>query len=134
MRGPLFAASDLQDARDLGFTVMTTTEVLRHTPEAIGALVRATVGDARAFLSFDIDFIDPAFAPGTGTPEIGGPTSYQGLQLLRACTGIDWVGADVVEVLPALDHAQLTAQLAAQVAYEFLSLVAHRRSAGDART
>jgi agmatinase len=133
MRGPLFAASDLQDARDLGFTVMTTTEMLRRTPEEIGALVRATVGDARAFLSFDIDFIDPAFAPGTGTPEIGGPTSHQGLQLLRACTGIDWVGADVVEVLPAFDHAQLTAQLAAQVAYEFLSLVAYERRARDAR-
>ena len=75
-----------------------------------------------------MDFFDPAFAPGTGTPEVGGPTTFQGLQYLRACTGLNWVGADVVEVLPALDHAQVTAHAAAQAAYEFLSLVALGRS------
>jgi agmatinase len=132
MRGPLFDPSDLQMARDFGFTVLTTTELLAHTPAEIGALVRAQVGDAKAFLSFDIDFFDPAFAPGTGTPEVGGPTSFQGLQYLRACTGLHWVGGDVVEVLPALDHGQITAHLAAQVGYEFLSLVArHRKTSGE---
>lgn len=124
MRGPLFGPEDLQMARDFGFTVLTTAELLAHIPKEIGDLVRKTVGDAKAFLSFDIDFFDPAFAPGTGTPEVGGPTSFQGLQYLRACTGINFVGGDVVEVLPALDHAQISAHLAAQVGYELISLVA----------
>jgi agmatinase len=95
--------------------------------------VRERVGDALAFLSFDVDFFDPAYAPGTGTPEVGGPTAFQGLAYLRACTGLRWAGADVVEVLPALDHAQITAHLAAQVGYEFLSLVAlgKRAEIGD---
>ncbi|HMN27101.1 MAG TPA: agmatinase [Caldilineaceae bacterium] len=124
MRGPLYGPEDLQMARDFGFTVLTTTELLAHSPAEIGALVRQRVGDANCFLSFDVDFFDPAFAPATGTPEVGGPTSFQGLSYLRACTGINWVGGDVVEVLPALDHSQITAHLAAQVGYEFLSLVA----------
>jgi agmatinase len=124
MRGPLYGGEDLQMARDMGFTVLTTTQLLSHTPQAIGDLVRERVGDAKVFLSFDVDFFDPAYAPGTGTPEVGGPTSFQGLAYLRACTGLNWVGADIVEVLPSLDHAQITAHLAAQIGYEFLSLVA----------
>ncbi len=124
MRGSVYDAEDLQMARDFGFTVLTTTELLARSPAEIGALVRERVGDAQAFLSFDVDFFDPAYCPGTGTPEVGGPTSFQGLAYLRACTGIHWVGGDVVEVLPALDHAQITAHLAAQVGYEFMSLVA----------
>jgi agmatinase len=127
MRGPVYDAEDLQMARDFGFTVLTTTELLARTPAEIGALVREKVGDALAFLSFDVDFFDPAYCPGTGTPEVGGPTSFQGLAYLRACTGVHWVGGDVVEVLPALDHAQITAHLAAQVGYEFMSLVALNR-------
>jgi len=127
MRGPLYGSGDLQLARDMGFTMLTTTELLRRTPQEIGDLVRATVGDHLAFLSFDVDFFDPAFAPGTGTPEVGGPTSFQGLAYLRACTGIRWAGGDVVEVLPALDHGQITAHLAAQAGYEFLSLSALTR-------
>ncbi|MDZ4719624.1 MAG: agmatinase [Roseiflexaceae bacterium] len=124
MRGPLYGPEDLQIARDMGFTMLSTTELLARTPEMIGELVRDRVGAAKAFLSFDIDFFDPAFAPGTGTPEVGGPTTFQGLQYLRACTGVQWIGGDVVEVLPALDHGQVTAHAAAQAAYEFLSLVA----------
>ncbi|MCG8350920.1 MAG: agmatinase [Chloroflexales bacterium] len=124
MRGSLFGQEDLQIARDMGFTVLTTTQLLACSPREIGDLVRQQVGDGKVFLSFDVDFFDPAYAPGTGTPEVGGPSSFQGLAYLRACTGIRWVGADVVEVLPAHDHAQITAQLAAQVGYEFLSLVA----------
>ena len=127
MRGPLYGPEDLQMARDMGFTMLTTTQLLERTPQQIGALVRERVGDSKAFLSFDVDFFDPAYAPGTGTPEVGGPTSFQGLAYLRACTGLRWAGADVVEVLPALDHAQITAHLAAQVGYEFLSLVALAR-------
>ncbi|MEZ4706567.1 MAG: agmatinase [Caldilineaceae bacterium] len=128
MRGGLYGEEDLQIARDFGFTMLTTSELLTKTPAEIGALVRNTVGDAKAFLSFDIDFFDPAFAPGTGTPEVGGPTSFQGLQYLRACTGLNWIGGSVVEVLPAYDPSQITAQLGAQVAYEFMSLVALARA------
>lgn len=127
MRGPLYDANDLQMARDMGFTMLTTTQLLSHTAQEIGDLVRSRVGDRKAFLSFDVDFFDPAYAPGTGTPEVGGPTSFQGLAYLRACTGLTWVGADVVEVLPALDHGQITAHLGAQIGYEFMSLVARSR-------
>lgn len=127
MRGPVYDESDVQLPEQFGFFTLSTTELLTHTPQQIGQLVRDRVGDAKAFLTFDVDFIDPAFAPGTGTPEIGGPSSFQGLAYLRACNGIHWVGGDVVEVLPAHDHAQITAQLAAQVGFEFLSMVACQR-------
>jgi agmatinase len=92
----------------------------------LGAAVRRIVGRNPAFLSFDVDFFDPAYAPGTGTPEVGGPSTQTGLQYLRSLREINWVGGDVVEVLPALDHGQITAHAAAQVGYEFLSLVASR--------
>lgn len=128
MRGGVYGEEDLQMARDFGFTMLTTTELLTHTPQQIGDLVRSVVGEQKAFLSFDVDFFDPAYAPGTGTPEVGGPTSFQGLQYLRACTGVHWIGGSVVEVLPAYDHAQLTAQIGAQVGYEFICLVALERT------
>jgi agmatinase len=127
MRGPVYDEGDAQLSEQFGFLALSTTELLTYTPVEIGALVRERVGDAKAFLTFDVDFFDPAFAPGTGTPEVGGPTSFQGLSYLRACVGLNWVGADVVEVLPAHDHAQITAQLAAQVGYEFMSMVAWNR-------
>jgi agmatinase len=127
MRGTLFDESDAQLSADLGFDMLTTAELLAHTPAEIGDRVRARVGNTKAFLSFDVDFFDPAFAPGTGTPEVGGPSSFQGLTYLRACTGLNWVGADVVEILPSHDPSQVTAHLAAQVGFEFMSLVALSR-------
>lgn len=127
MRGPVYDDNDANLSEEMGFLAFSTTELLTYTPAQIGDIVRDRVGQTKAFLSFDIDFFDPAFAPGTGTPEVGGPTSFQGLAYLRACTGLNWVGADVVEVLPAHDQAQITAQLGAQVGYEFLSLVAWNR-------
>ncbi|MBW4652908.1 MAG: agmatinase [Kaiparowitsia implicata GSE-PSE-MK54-09C] len=132
MRGPVYDEDDVQLSQQLGFLALSTTELLTYTPDELGQLVRDRVGTAKVFLSFDVDFFDPAFAPGTGTPEVGGPTSAQGLAYLRACAGLDWVGADVVEVLPAHDSAQITAQLAAQVGYEFLSMVAWRRQHPEA--
>lgn len=128
MRGPLYDEEDAALPQTFGFFSLSTTELLAYTPEEIGQIVRDRVGATKAFLTFDVDFIDPAFAPGTGTPEIGGPSSFQGLGYLRACNGIHWVGGDVVEVLPAHDHAQITAQLGAQVGYEFLSMVACQKS------
>lgn len=127
MRGPVYDEEDVQLSAQLGFLALSTTELLAYTPAEIGAIVRERVGDTKAFLSFDVDFFDPAFAPGTGTPEVGGPTSFQGLAYLRSCVGLNWVGADVVEVLPAHDQAQITAHLAAQVGYEFMSMVAWNR-------
>eukprot|EP00897_Mesotaenium_endlicherianum_P011057 jgi/Mesen1/9980/ME000072S09392 len=130
MRGPVYSADDIQMAVNFGFEVLTTQQLLAKTPAEIGDLVRRRVGKSKAFLSFDVDFFDPAFAPGTGTPEIGGPSTFQGLSYLRACTGITWIGADVVEVLPAMDHGHITAQAGAQVAYEFLSLIALQAASG----
>ena len=85
------------------------------------------MGDAPAFLSFDVDFVDPAYAPGTGTPEVGGPTSGQAMAYLRALTGIDFRGFDCVELSPPYDPSGITAWLAASACHEMLSLLALRR-------
>jgi agmatinase len=122
MRGGLYGPGDLDDARDLGFTVIPWDDLAQLGTSAVAAAVERA--DGKAFLTFDIDFVDPAFAPGTGTPECGGPSSMQALALLRACRGLRIVGADVVEVLPDLDSSHLTATLAATVAWEIMSLVA----------
>jgi agmatinase len=91
--------------------------------------VRERVGDAPAFFSFDIDFIDPAFAPGTGTPEVGGITPREALAFIRSLAGMSFTGFDVVEVSPAYDvRGETTALVAANVAYEFLALTAVARS------
>jgi agmatinase len=126
MRGGLYGPGDLEEARDLGFTVIPWDDLAQLGTAAVAAAVERAGG--KAFLTFDIDFVDPAFAPGTGTPECGGPSSMQALALLRACRGLQIVGADVVEVLPDLDSSHLTATLAATVAWEMLSLVAVMRA------
>jgi agmatinase len=123
MRGSLYGADDLQDARDLGFTVLTTDELRDLGPAAYGDLVRATVGARPAFVSFDIDFLDPAFAPGTGTPEVGGFSTAEALAFVRALRGVRLVGCDVVEVSPPYDGpGMVTALAGATVLYELLSL------------
>jgi agmatinase len=103
--------------------------VLDVGPEATADRIRERVGEATAFISFDIDVVDPAFAPGTGTPEPGGLSAHDALAIVRRLTWIDFVGFDVVEVIPAYDPAGQTAFLAANLAYEMLSLVAVRRAA-----
>ena len=128
MRGPLYGPADLEDARDLGYEVMPFGDLRRLEPAEYGRRVRERVGDGPAFFSFDIDFVDPAFAPATGTPEPGGPTSAEALDLVRALAGIEFAGFDVVEVSPPYDSpGQTTALLAAAVAYEMLALVAVAR-------
>ncbi len=128
MRGSLYDFGDLKASRELGFDLLSTDEIREiGIPESI-ARVRERVGDARAYVSFDVDFADPAFAPGTGTPEIGGFTSREAQEFVRGLAGIEIVGCDVVEVYPPYDPAQITSLLAASVAYEFLSLVAKARS------
>lgn len=128
LRGSLYDPTDWTSLRDeLGLDYLTTREVLSMGPAATAARIRHRVADRRAFISFDIDVIDPAFAPGTGTPEAGGLSSAQGLEILRGLGGIDFAGFDVVEVIPAYDPAGVTATLAANLAYEMVSLVAFRR-------
>ena len=123
MRGSLYCAEDLQAARDLGFTVLTTDELRDLGAAAYGELVRAKVGDRPVFLSFDIDFLDPAFAPGTGTPEVGGFSTAEALAFLRALRGITLAGCDVVEVAPSYDGpGNVTALAGANVLYDLLAL------------
>lgn len=129
LRGPIYAAQDWTGLRsELRLDYLTTEDVLRIDPAATAAAIRKRVGDRPAFISFDIDVVDPAFAPGTGTPEPGGLSSHDALAIVRGLTGIDFVGFDVVEVIPAYDPAGQTATLAANLAYEMLSLAALRRS------
>jgi agmatinase len=128
LRGSVYAPEDWEVLdSELGLAYLPTHELLDRGIEATIQLIRERVGDRPAFISFDIDVVDPAFAPGTGTPEAGGPSSHQMLQILRGLRGIDFVGFDVVEVIPAYDPAGQTATLAAQIAFEMVSLVALRR-------
>jgi agmatinase len=128
MRGPLYAKEDLDAARALGFELIPWEELRALEPARFGERARARIGDGPAYMSFDIDFVDPAFAPATGTPEPGGPTAAQALDLVRSLAGIAFAGFDVVEVSPPYDGpGQITALLAANLAYEMLALVALAR-------
>jgi agmatinase len=123
MRGSLYSARDIEDARDAGFTVIPSEELRSLGAEAYAREVFGRVGDRPVFLSFDIDFLDPAFAPGTGTPEIAGFSTAEAVALLRALRGIRLVGADVVEVSPSYDGPGApTALAAANVGFELLAL------------
>jgi agmatinase len=106
-----------------GVTIVTAQEVHESTPAAVAARIRAVVGDAPVYLSFDIDVLDPAFAPGTGTPEIGGLASWQAQAILRRLSGLAFVGMDVVEVAPAYDTAEITALAGATMVWEYLCLL-----------
>ncbi|MFD2758058.1 agmatinase [Gulosibacter faecalis] len=123
-RGPLYSKQDLRDDERLGFAIISTDEIENEgVPVAIERM-RARLGDRPVYLSVDIDVLDPAHAPGTGTPEAGGMTSRELLRMLREFSGFNVVGADVVEVSPAYDHAQITAMSASHVAYEIISAMA----------
>jgi agmatinase len=130
MRGPLYSASDLSDARGLGFEVVEDAELHAMDTAEYARRVRERVGDAPAFCSFDIDVIDPAFAPGTGTPEVAGLEPREALALVRALAGMRFTGFDVVEVSPPYDGpGETTALVASAVAYEFIALTAVSRRA-----
>ena len=129
MRGSLFSPEDVSQSVDLGYLVVTTDEALAMGPVELAALVRGRVGDAPAFLTFDMDFVDPASAPGVQTPEAGGPTAREALAMVRALDGFSLVGCDVVETNPLFDGpGQVTALLAATIAAELLALLAAGRS------
>jgi agmatinase len=127
MRGSLTGKSDAALPAQLGFDALSYEELAVLGPAAFSERVRARVGDAPSFLSFDVDFVDPAFAPGTGTPEVGGPSSREALAYVRALTGLDFRGFDCVEVSPPYDPSGVTAFLAANACFEMLSLLALRR-------
>jgi len=123
MRGPVYDAADEDMPRELGFEVLSCDELAALSPDEYGRRVRERVGEGPLFVSFDIDVLDPAFAPGTGTPEAGGLTTREALGYVRALRGLRFGGYDVVEVSPPYDGAgKQTAIAAANVAFELLTL------------
>jgi agmatinase len=124
IRGSLYDRADLLADAELGFTVVHCRDIDRIGIDGVVERVLDRVGDHPVYVSIDIDVLDPAFAPGTGTPEIGGMTSRELVAVLRARRGTNIVGADVVEVSPAYDHAEVTAVAAANLAYELVTLMA----------
>jgi agmatinase len=111
-----------------GVTILFAEEVHEAGPQAAARRIREVIGETPAYLTFDVDALDPAFAPGTGTPEIGGLATWQAQAILRRLAGLDFVGMDVVEVSPPYDHAEITALAAATLAWEYLALLAPRPS------
>ena len=123
LRGTGYAADDFDWPRQQGFTVVPAHEVWYQSLAPLMARVRAAIGDAPCYLSFDIDGIDPAYAGGTGTPEIGGLSVPQALEIIRGCRGLKLVGADLVEVAPPYDPTGNTALLGANLLYEMLCVL-----------
>lgn len=123
LRGSGYAADDFDWCRNQGFRVVQVEECWNRTLAPLMEEVRERVGTAPVYLTFDIDGIDPAFAPGTGTPEIGGLTVPQGLEIIRGCRGLNVVGADLVEVSPQFDVSGSTALLGANLAFEMLCVL-----------
>jgi agmatinase len=128
MRGSLYGPEDVDVPREMGFEIIACPELVQMTPDQYADRVRARIGDGPTYLSFDIDVLDPASAPGTGTPEVAGLEPREALAFLRALAGIEFTGYDVVEVSPAYDTpGQITALHAASVAYDLLALLAVAR-------
>ncbi|MEU8108919.1 agmatinase [Nonomuraea muscovyensis] len=131
IRGPLYGRKDLEEDRRLGFGILTAADVLHRGVREVTDVLRQRVGDRPLYVSIDIDVLDPAHAPGTGTPEAGGLTSRELLEILRGLAGCRIVGADVVEVAPAYDHADITSIAASHVAYDLVSLLALSQTPSD---
>jgi agmatinase len=110
-----------------GFEILTAPWVLRNGVDATIAAIKQRVGTGPVYLSFDIDFLDPAYAPGTGTPVAGGPASWQALEILRALGGLDLVGMDLVEVSPPYDHGEVTALAGATILHDVICLIAEKK-------
>jgi agmatinase len=124
LRGSLYGPEDAGTTEELGMQLISGPELHEIGVKEALRRVRERVGTGPAYLSFDIDFVDPTFAPGTGTPEVGGFTSFQCQELLRGLVGVNVVAFDLVEVMPPYDVAGTTCLLAANLAYEMLSLIA----------
>lgn len=128
IRGPLYSRQDLTDDQVLGFQVIGAHDMDDMGWRGAVEQIRARVGDRPTYVSLDIDVLDPAYAPGTGTPEAGGLTSRELLNILRSFGQLNLVGADIVEVAPAYDHAEITGVAAAHAAYELISAMAPREN------
>lgn len=124
IRGPAYDMEDRDFADAAGIRVIPVEEMFRRGIDDCLAEARSRAGEAPAYVSYDIDFVDPAFAPGTGTPEIGGPNSYQALQAARGLAGVNIIGADLVEVSPPFDAGNATAFLGATLMFEMLCAIA----------
>ena len=120
IRGTQYDAEDLDFAKSVGIRVIKIEEFFDRGIQDVMAEAREIVGEKETYVSYDIDFIDPAFAPGTGTPEVGGPNSYEALKVVRELTGIKIVGADMVEVSPPFDPSSNTAFLGVSIMFELL--------------
>lgn len=129
IRGPLFSENDMDDVRALGIEILPMDAIVDWRVDDIAAAIHHKIGKAPLYITFDVDGVDPAFAPGTGTPEIGGFTSQQMMALLHRLRGLNIIGADIVEVSPSYDSAGITALLAARVGYEILGLMALQKKA-----
>lgn len=127
MRGNLYEATGFKDSEDLGLEVITAKEMHKIGMEETAARIMRRVGDKQAFLTFDIDFVDPAYAPGTGTIEIGGFTSFETMELISGVKDLNVVAFDLVEVAPAYDPTQITSNLAANIVHDFIAMVALKR-------
>ena len=127
-RGPLYDVSDLDDDKRFGFGIITSADVYYLGVKQVIENLRERIGDRPLYISIDIDVLDPAHAPGTGTPEAGGMTSRELLEILRGLRDLDIVGADVVEVSPPYDHADMTSVAASHAAYELVSAMAWKMS------
>lgn len=124
LRGSIHSPQDYNDIKKLGYDYITTSNIKNIGLDKTADLIKKRINGKRVFLSFDMDFLDPAYAPGVGFPECGGFTSFEALQLLRKLKGIDFIGFDVVEVLPSHDLSNITSLLASTIIYEFMSLIA----------
>ena len=129
MRGSLYDPDEHKMAAELGMKLIPAHKVREMGLENLIKTILERVGDKPCFLTFDIDFVDPAYAPGTGTPEVGGFTSLEALDLVRKIKDLNFVGFDLVEVLPAYDHGEITAYLAANIVFEYLSILAVKKKA-----
>ncbi len=127
MRGSLYDPNEHKMAAELGMLLIPAHKVRDMGWDKLIQTILDRVGNTPCFLTFDIDFVDPAYAPGTGTPEVGGFTSYESLNLVRSIKDLNFVGFDIVEVLPAYDHGEITAYLAANIVFEYLSILALKK-------
>ena len=123
LRATGYTAEDFDWSRDQGIRVVQAEECWYHSLTPLMAEVREQLGDGPVYISFDIDGLDPAYAPGTGTPEVGGLTSMQGLEIIRGCRGLDIVGGDLVEISPPYDPSGNTAMLGSNLLYEMLCVL-----------
>jgi agmatinase len=128
IRGSLYSRQDLIDDTDLGFTIVHCRDFDRIGASGIVDRILDRVGDAPLYVSIDIDVLDPGFAPGTGTPEAGGMTSRELLEVLRGLQSSHIASADIVEVSPPYDHADITSVAAANLAYELISIMSTQQA------